>query len=151
MVCGIACDYLVGKGLAGSSSRAWFGGLGMLFCCIGLSLAAISGSKWATLLWLTLALGSLGLTTNSAWTTCSDIGGKYAGSVSAWMNFVGNIVGGAAPMITAWVVTHYGWRAAILVTAATGVIGAGFWIFVRPDVPLKHRYSKEATTALAHS
>ena len=144
MFCGVASDYLIGKNIAGSKARAWFAGLGMLFCCFGLCLTALAISKWATLIWLTLALAFLGFTMNSSWTTCSDIAGRYTGTVSGWMNFVGNIVGGAAPIITAWVVTRYGWRAAILAAAVAGIIGAIFWIFVRPDVPLKHRFLEAA-------
>ena len=80
---------------------------------------------------------------NSSWTTCTDISaGKFTGTITGWMNFCGNIIGGAAPMITAWIATQYGWRAAILATASAGIIGAIFWLFVKPDVPLRHRYSE---------
>jgi ACS family glucarate transporter-like MFS transporter len=82
---------------------------------------------------------------NASWTICADVAGKFAGTVSGWMNFCGNLVGAAAPVITGWVATKYGWQAAILATAAAGIMGAGIWIFVRPDVPLKHRYAEPAT------
>jgi dipeptide/tripeptide permease len=63
------------------------------------------------------------------------------------MNFCGNLVGASAPVITGWIATKYGWQAAIFTTAAAGVIGAVIWIFVKPDVPLKHRYSQPYQTA----
>jgi ACS family glucarate transporter-like MFS transporter len=139
IACGVVGDYLIGRGLAGSRSRAWFGGIGMLTCGLGLAVTAISSQKWTTLAGLTFALMSLGFTITSSWTSCTDIGGKFSATVSGWMNFWGNIVGGAAPIITAWIATRYGWQAAIFATASTGFIGAICWIFVKPHFPLQYR------------
>ena len=61
------------------------------------------------------------------------MGGRFAGSVSGWMNFWGNIGGVLAPSVTAWVATTYGWQAALAVTAVSGIAGAVFWLFVKPD------------------
>lgn len=135
--CGVFCDYLIGKGLATSKSRAWFGAMGLLVCCLGLYLTGMSEDKWMTVVWLTVALSSLGATLNASWATCIDVGGQFTGTVTGWMNFCGNIIGAAAPMCTAWIATRYGWRTAILATASTGIIGAVIWIFVKPDVRLK--------------
>ena len=138
IACGVAGDYLIGKGFAGSRSRAWFGGLGLLVCGLALALTAVAGQKWSTLAGLTIALMALGFTITSSWTSCTDIAGKFSASVSGWMNFWGNLVGGAGPIITAWVATHYGWQAAIFVTASTGLIGALCWLFVKPHRPLPY-------------
>jgi ACS family glucarate transporter-like MFS transporter len=135
--CGLACDYLIARGLLGSKSRAWFGGIGLVLCTVGLCLTAMSADKWMTVVWLTVALFSLGATLNASWSSCIDLGGKFTGTVTGWMNFWGNIIGAAAPMVTAWIATHYGWRSAILATASTGIIGAIIWIFVKPDVCLR--------------
>ncbi|MGD0974690.1 MAG: hypothetical protein ABR866_11405, partial [Candidatus Korobacteraceae bacterium] len=116
-----------------------FGGLGLTFCAVGLFLTATALQKWTTLLGLTLALMSLGFSITSAWTSCTDIAGKFSATVSGWMNFWGNIVGGAAPIITAWIATRYGWQAAIFTTASTGLLGAVCWIFVKPHKPLQYR------------
>jgi ACS family glucarate transporter-like MFS transporter len=136
--CGVACDYLIGRKLAGAKSRAWFAGIGMLFCCGGLYVTAISSNRWITVMWLTFALFCLGVNMNSAWTTCTHIAQDFAGTVSGWMNFCGNLFGAAAPIITAWVATKYGWQSAILVTAGVGLFGGMCWIFVKPDVQLTH-------------
>jgi len=145
--CGVLSDFLIGKGWAGAKSRAWFGGLGLLLCCGCLYLTAVAEGKGATILWLSFALASLGATMNASWTICADVAGKFAGTVSGWMNFCGNVVGAAAPLITGWVVTRYGWQAAIMATAAAAIVGAVIWIFIKPDVPLKHRYSAPARAA----
>jgi MFS transporter, ACS family, glucarate transporter len=137
VICGLATDYVIGRKLATSKVRAWFGGLGQLMCCLGLYMTAISDGKVPTIFWLSVALAFLGFSMNSSWTSASDLGGKFSGSVSGWMNFLGNLIGGMAPIIVAWVATGWGWKAAILVTALSGIVGATCWAFVRPDRPLK--------------
>jgi ACS family glucarate transporter-like MFS transporter len=137
IICGLATDYVIGRNLADSKARAWFGGIGQLFCCFGLYLTAMSDGKAPTIFWLSVALASLGFSMNSTWTSASDLGGKFSGSVSAWTNFMGNLIGGMAPMVVAWVATGYGWKAAIMVTAVAGLVGATCWAFVRPHRPLK--------------
>jgi ACS family glucarate transporter-like MFS transporter len=119
----------------------------MLLCCGGLYLTATASNRWFTIMWLTFALFCLGVNMNSAWTTCTHIAHNFAGTVSGWMNFCGNLFGATAPVITAWVATRYGWQSAILVTAAVGMLGGIFWIFVKPDVPLTHPYSARSQAA----
>ena len=137
IVCGLLTDYLIGNKLATSKARAWFGGIGQLMCCFGLYMTAISEGKVATIFWLSVALAFLGFSMNSTWTSASDLGGKFSGTVSGFMNFLANIIGGLAPIIVAWVATGWGWKAAILVTALSGIIGAIAWVFVRPHRPLR--------------
>ena len=124
IVCGLATDYVIGHKLATSKARAWFGGVGQLICCCGLYMTAVSEGKVATIFWLSVALAFLGFSMNSTWTSASDLGGKFSGSVSGWTNFLGNLIGGMAPMIVAWVATGWGWKAAIMVTALSGIVGA---------------------------
>jgi ACS family glucarate transporter-like MFS transporter len=38
-----------------------------------------------------------------------------------------------APIVTAWIATRFSWRAAILVTSASALIGVVSWFLVRPD------------------
>jgi ACS family glucarate transporter-like MFS transporter len=112
-----------------------------------LYLTAISDTKVTTIFWLSVALAFLGFAMNASWTSASELGGKYSGSVSAGMNFIANLLGGMAPIIVAWVATGWGWKAAILVTALSGIIGATCWIFVRPDRPLKGTFEQTAVGA----
>jgi ACS family glucarate transporter-like MFS transporter len=146
--CGLACDYLIGRKITTSKARAWMGGIGQLCCCFGLYMTAISNGKVPTIGWLSFALAFLGFSMNVSWTSASDLGGKFSGTVSGWMNFIGNLLGGLAPMVVAWVATGWGWKAAIMVTALCGIVGAICWVFVRPDRPLKGTFEQ---TAAAHN
>jgi len=142
-VCAFASDYLVKKGVSKNKIRTPFASIGLLMCCAGLYLAATATDRWVTVLWLTFALAFLGFNMNSAWTSCTDLAGRFAGTVSGWMNFCGNLIGATAPPLTAWIVTVYGWDSAILATGLAGIIGAIIWQFVKPDKPLQHRYLTE--------
>ncbi|MDR3564089.1 MAG: MFS transporter [Negativicutes bacterium] len=142
--CAFVSDYLVRKGVSKNKIRPRFAAAGMLICCVGLYYASINTDKWMTVMWLTFALAGLGFNMNSAWTSCTDLAGRFAGTVSGWMNFCGNLIGATAPPITALVVEYYGWDSAIFVTGLVAILGAVVWQFVKPDKPLKHRYLTES-------
>lgn len=135
-VTGFASDKMLAAGVSKYKARTFFGAAGLLVSGLALYLAAVSQTATMNVLWLTVSLGALGCTFNASWAACIDIGGKFCGSVSGWMNFMGNIGGIVAPTATAWIATNYGWQAAILVTAATAVIGVVAWVAVKPDVPM---------------
>ena len=134
--CGYISDKLVASGVSRYKSRTLLGIFGLILCCTTLYLGAVATTPSMNVLWLTISLGSLGFTFNASWAACLDIGGKFAGSVSGWMNFWGNLGGIAAPVVTAWIATNYGWQAAIVATAASAVVGIIAWLAVKPDVPL---------------
>jgi MFS transporter, ACS family, glucarate transporter len=129
-------DKLVAAGLPKHKARTWMGASGLACCFIALYLGAMASTPWLNVFWLTISLGSLGLTFSASWAACTDIGGKFAGSVSGWMNFCGNVGGVLAPICTAWVATNYGWQSAIVFTAFTAVIGIAAWFAVKPDTEI---------------
>ena len=137
LLSGVMSDKLVIAGVSKHKARTLFGIGGLIACCVALYLGAVATVPWMNVLWLTISLGSLGFTFNASWAACIDIGGKFVGSVSGWMNFWGNVGGIAAPTVTAWIATNYGWQQAILATAGSAVIGIVAWLAVKPDVPLK--------------
>jgi ACS family glucarate transporter-like MFS transporter len=136
-VTGFISDRLVARGVSKYKARTYFGILGLVLCCGALYLAAVAKSPVWNVLWMTVSLGSLGFTFNASWTSCNDLGGKFSASVSGWMNLFGNAGGILAPTVTAWLATQYGWQVAIMVTAATTLIGVVAWFAVKPDVPLR--------------
>jgi MFS transporter len=98
-----------------------------------LYIATRTADPMQNVMWLSLSLGSLGLTFNASWACAINLGGEFAGSISGWMNFWGNIGGVIAPTLTAWIATSYGWDAALIATALSGVVGVLAWFLVRPD------------------
>lgn len=145
--CGMATDYVLSSKIADSRAKTWFGGGGAFLSCICLYLTAISTGKVSTILWLSLALAFTGFSYNTAWTTSTDIGGRFAGTVAGWMQGLGSLIGAFAPIIVAWVVTGWGWKAGILVTAMSGILGGICWMFIHPERPLKGTELPEGASA----
>lgn len=139
---GYASDKLIAAGVSKYKVRTWAGITGLALCCITLYLGAVATTPWMNVFWMTLSLGSLGLTFNASWAAGIDLGGKFSGSVSGWINFWGNLGGVAAPTLTAWIATTFGWQAAIVTTAALAVVGAIAWLGVKPEKPLVTEVTK---------
>ena len=133
---GVISDKLIAGGMSKYKARTFFGCIGLILSGTALYIAANATTQTMNLVWLTISLGSLGFTFNASWASCIDIGGKFSGTVSGWMNFWGNLGGVAAPTLTAWIATTYGWQAALLATSFSAVIGVICWILVKPDKAL---------------
>jgi MFS family permease len=76
-----------------------------------------------------------------SWTTCMDIGGKFAGTVSGSMNMLGNFGGMAGPVVVGFVLdwTHRDWQLAFAISAAIYFLGAICWLFIDPVKPLEEK------------
>ncbi len=136
---GAIADHVIHTQRGSQRIRAWLGGIGLLVCCFGLCMMATSTAQWFTVIWLAVSLCSMGFSMGALWASCADIGGKFTGTVTGWMNFWGQLIGGGlGPVLIAWISSRYNWQAAIFVTASMGIIGAIGWIFVKPDIPLKN-------------
>lgn len=129
-------DRLLARGATKFQSRSLFAICGFAFCMLGLYMGANAESEVANLVWLSISLGALGGAYIAAWSGCHDLGMKFGGAVSAWMNTWGNLSGAAAPIITAYLVQAFGWQGALTSTSAFIAIGCVCWLFVRPDKPL---------------
>lgn len=85
-----------------------------------------------TCVWFTcVAFFGLELTVGVSWAVPLDIGGDYAGSVSAVMNTFGNVGGAISPSVLAWLVTAYGWNQPFVVASVMCLLGA--ILFARVD------------------
>ncbi len=82
--------------------------------------------------WFTCAaVFGLECTVGVSWAVPLDIGGDYAGSVSAVMNTCGNIGGAISPTLLAYLVRAYGWDVPFVFAAVLCVIAA--LLFYRID------------------
>src|SRR4029453_4035533 len=97
-------------------------------------------------LWAMLAMGlasfSNDLVMPGAWTTCMDVGGKYAGTVAGSMNMMGNVAGFVAPTVGGYILRSYtsnGWEIFLYTMAAMYLIGTLCWPFIDPVTPLEEQ------------
>lgn len=133
---GFFSDRLIGKGISVNHVRTSFGAIGLVISSIALYLAAGSADPIITVVWLTISLGALGFTFSSSWASCNELGQKFTGTISGWMNLCGNLGGVVAPTLTAIIAIRFGWQWAISATAFIGVVGVMAWFLVRPDRPI---------------
>jgi sugar phosphate permease len=102
------------------------------------SAAAVSMAAWVSdplvsIAWFSLALFALELTVGVSWAVTLDVGGEFAGSVSAVMNTLGNIGAATAVAVTARLATDYGWGSAFAVIAGLAVLAGLLMLAVKPD------------------
>lgn len=104
--------------------------VGFLLAAAAIPPAVLVGSPLAAVALFCVALFGLELTVGISWAVTLDIGGEYAGSVSAIMNTFGNIAGASAATLTGYVVTAYGWEAAFMVLAVLAFVAAILFIWI---------------------
>ncbi len=71
-----------------------------------------------------VAFFGLEWTVGISWAVPLDIGGDFAGSVSAVMNTLGNVGGAISATVVTYAVRAYGWNAPFLITGVLCVIAA---------------------------
>lgn len=97
---------------------------GFLLAGAAILPATLTSSPMACV-WLTcVVLFALELTVGISWAIPLDIGGDYAGSVSAVMNTWGNIGGAISPTVLAYLVRGYGWNVPFVVAAVLCLVAA---------------------------
>jgi sugar phosphate permease len=75
-----------------------------------------------------VAFFGLEWTVGISWAVTLDIGGDYAGSVSAVMNMLGNFGGAVAATVVTYTAARYGWNVPFLMTAGLCLIAAVLYL-----------------------
>jgi MFS family permease len=85
------------------------------------------------------------LTMPGSWSTCMDVGGKYAGTVSGSMNMMGNLGGMAGPLVVGLVLqyTNRDWQLAFLISSIIYFLGGICWAWIDPVTPLEQEKAAE--------
>jgi len=97
---------------------------GFLIVAICVPLAVFEPDRYLSAALFGCAVFGMELVVGNAWAVTLDIGGSFAGSCSAVMNFAGNIGGAIVATATGFIVKAYGWNAAFYVVVAFAVLGA---------------------------
>ncbi len=93
--------------------------------------------------WAMLAMGLasffLDLTLPLCWRTAMDVGGQYAGTVSAAVNTSGQIGGAVGPYVVGWILQNmnHNWTLIFAISAGIYVLGGLCWIFIDPVNPIE--------------
>ena len=143
LVGGLLIDHLIGRGMDETRVRKSVLVTGMLFGLAVFGATLTADPHWA-IVWISIALAGLAAAAPVGWSIPSLIaptGGT--GSVGGIMNFVNNLMGGAAPLVTGYIVgSTQSFTNAFLVAGVGLVIGIIAFVFVLgkiepiPDVPV---------------
>jgi MFS transporter, ACS family, glucarate transporter len=137
------------SGLIAARLAYWTGSVRMsrkVLSCTGFGMAAVC---WLAVIYLdnpVYAVGAMGLASfandlnmPSAWGTCMDIGGKYAGTVSGSMNMMGNLAGFVMPALGGYILqrTHRNYNILLFLMMCAYVVGVCLWPFIDPVTPIE--------------
>ncbi|WP_436811582.1 MFS transporter [Sphingomonas sp. DT-204] len=139
---GWASDLLVKRGAGLKMARRAVAIVGFLMAAAMIPLAAAIADPVPSILCFCVALFGLELTVGVSWAVTLDIGGEYAGSVSAVMNTLGNIGAAIAAAVTGYIVSMSGWFAAFAVLSVLCLTAA--LLFLRIDASRKLHDGQEA-------
>ena len=124
LVGGVASDYIAKRTADLKLARRSVGAFGFLLAAAGILPATFTPDPYLCVVYTCIAMFGLELTVGVSWAIPLDIGGDWAGSVSAVMNTCGNIGGAVSPMALAYLVGSYGWNLPFVVASALCVLGA---------------------------
>ena len=109
-------------------ARRWVAIAGFLLSAGATVPAVLARDPHVSVAWYCVAFFGLEWTVGISWAVPLDIGGDFAGSVSAVMNMLGNIGGAVAATVVTYTAAHYGWNVPFLMTASLCVIAAVLWL-----------------------
>lgn len=120
-----------------TTGRKWFGRA--VFPLLGLSTAAVAmyaagqvKDTSTSIALFCLAGGAFDFGQGANWATIVDVGGRYAGSATGFINLVGNMSNAVQPFVGAWIFNTYGWDMLFTVYASVFVVAASMWFLIDP-------------------
>lgn len=105
-------------------ARRSVGSIGFALAALGIVPATMTANPELCVLFTCIAFFGLEVTVGVSWAVPLDIGGDFAGSVSAVMNTFGNIGGAISSTALGFVVNAYGWNVPFYAGAIFCALGA---------------------------
>jgi len=112
-------------------ARRWVAIAGFVVSGAATIPAVLAGDPQTSVAYYCLAFFALEWTVGISWAIPLDIGGDYAGSVSAVMNTLGNIGGALSSTVVTYLVRGYGWNTPFFVTV--GLCLAAALLYLKID------------------
>lgn len=112
-------------------ARRWVAIAGFLLSAAATIPAVLTHDPRVSVAFYCLAFFGLEWTVGISWAVPLDIGGDFAGSVSAVMNTLGNIGGAMSATVVTYTASRYGWNAPFFITS--GLCVAAAVLFLKID------------------
>lgn len=131
---GVVSDWLVRRTSSLKWGRRIVGSAGFLLGGAGFLGALTARSPEAAIFWLTFSSLTHDLTLPVAWSTCVDVGGRFGGTASGYMNMASSISGMMSPMAAAWFSHRTGsFTPMFAISGAAYLVGALLWLYINPE------------------
>ncbi len=109
-------------------ARRWVAIAGFLLAAAATIPAVFAADPRVSVAFYSVAFFGIEWTVGISWAVPLDIGGDFAGSVSAFMNMFGNFGGAISATVVTYTAKNYGWNVPFLITAGLCVIAAGLYL-----------------------
>lgn len=144
LLCGVLGNWIAGATVDGlyrrghwALSRRLPAMLGFLLSAAGMTLCIHMTTPAAAVALMCVAIFGADMILSPSWSTCLDIGGRSAGSVSGTMNMTGNlgafVTSLAFPYLYAWTGAH---EPFFYLAGGLNVVAIAVWMGIQPDRPL---------------
>jgi nitrate/nitrite transporter NarK len=132
LVGGMLSDWLVRRTGWRRLGRAIFPVTGcMVAAAATLAIPQVSTQRDATIL-MCVAAAAFDFGQGANWATIVDIGGRYAGVSTGFVNMVGNFGHAAQPYVGAQIFPVFGWGALFGAYAVAYLLAMSMWLFINP-------------------
>jgi len=130
---GVLADWITRRTGSILWGRRTIGAGGFLLGAIGFVFAISARSPEAAIASLVLASGAHDMILPVLWATCTDLGGRFGGTASGWVNLASSLSGMTAPLASAWLAGVFGsFHAVFYVAAALYLMGGVLWLIIDP-------------------
>ena len=109
---------------------------GFFIAGLTIPVAVLVSDPIISIMFFSLSLFAIELTVGNSWAVTLDIGGSYAGSLSAVMSMFGNIGGGVYAVLMGYIVTAFGWEMAFFGLASFAILGGILFCCIDISRPL---------------
>ncbi len=128
---GAFSDWLIRKTGSVRWGRRAVGAAGFLLAAVGFAGAARSGDALSAILWLSFAQGAQDLSLPVAWATCVEVGRRYGGSTTGFMNTASSLSAMISPLTAIWLQQRFGtFNAMFAVATIVYVVGGLLWFVI---------------------
>ena len=131
--------WLVGRVGSVARVRRGLGTAGSGIACVMLVIATTFENPLFAMLAMGVSCFGNDMCMPGSWTACMDLGGRFAGTLSGFMNMMGMVGGLLAPYTIPIILDSAGgnWDVPIIVIAAVYFVGAIAWLGIDPVTPLE--------------
>ncbi|HKX60341.1 MAG TPA: MFS transporter [Verrucomicrobiae bacterium] len=134
LVGGALSDWLLQRTASRNVARRWMSVLSLFSCAILIFWALVIENALAAVLVISAGSFFAALASPCAYAMTIDMGGQHVATVNATMNMMGNFGAWAFPIVVPWLLVRFGnWDAVLVVFGALYVIGALFWLLLKPE------------------